>query len=777
MIEDEELRNLYQNAAEEHLQQLEAGLLHLEKQPQDSQRLDDVLREAHTLKGDSRMLGVNDVETLIHQIESVLGKLKEDSTLLQQGMSDRLYQGLDAIRQLVREAVTGEPSGINTFQVLALLMGSNSSEEIETPTPPAELVLNGRDNDRTEDVREIEERETVEKTNKFATIIDRQTTTDRQRETLLPPHKSMTEVSQSSRRYHIESVRVETRDLDALMTQTGELTVSKIRMVHHLGEIEQIASLWEDWSRYSNRYRLVPKDNSEKLDQFFNRNQDYLERLGLLVNQWRSHLGEDIARLETISEELESRIRTLRLLPLSTIFNLFPRLVRDLAKQQKKQVELIIEGGDTKADKRILEEMKDPLMHMIRNSIDHGLETPEERERQGKLPTATLRVSGYQTGNKIIIEVVDNGRGLDVEKIKKTALERGRWNREEIDKMTPDRIQSLIFIPGFSTRKIVNEISGRGVGLDVVRTNIERLKGTIEIDSIPGQGCTLRVQLPTTLATAPVLIFQVSGYPYALPVDCVKTTLFIQFREIFQIEGRDSYALGDRAVSVVQLAQLLELNEQKTSLSNLEQMPCIIVQVGQELLGLIVDELSDQQDAILKPQSKLLKRVRNVTGATILSTGEVCIVLNPRDLIKSAQKQIAPAIRFPVEIESNSTKALILLAEDAIATRTQEKRILETAGYDVITAVDGLDAYNKLRTSHVNIDAVVSDVQMPNLDGLSLAARIRQHPEYNELPIILVTSLASDEDKRRGAEAGANAYLTKGAFNPEALLETLQRLI
>ena len=771
MIEDEELRNLYHTAAEEHLQQLEAGLLHLEKQPEDIQRLEDVLREAHTLKGDSRMLGVKDVETLIHQIEQVLGKLKEDSTALQDGTSDRLYQGLDAIRQLVREAVTGEASGINTFQVLALLMGSQVSEEIET-----------KDRDRSEGIKDVEEPEKKEKIEKLEEScveieVEAIAPTVEPKETPLPPQKPIAQLPPSSERYHIESVRVETRNLDALMTQAGELTVSKIRMIHHIGELEEIASLWEDWSRYLNTHHFVKTGQAEKHDPFFNSNQNYLERLGILLNQLRLRLGEDVARLEAIAGELELGIRTLRLLPLSTIFNLFPRLVRDLSKQQEKQIELIIEGGETKADKRILEEMKDPLMHMIRNSIDHGIETPTEREKRGEKATATLRVKGYQIGNNIIIEVADDGRGLDVKNIKKMALERGHMSREELETMTPDQIKLLIFEPGFSTRRVVSEISGRGIGLDVVRRNIERLKGSIEIDSIIGKGCTFRIRLPTTLATAPVLILQVDSKPYALPIECVKTTLFIHTHEIFKIEGRDSYTLGDRAVSLIKLADLLELDREQNSRSNSTQFPCIILQVGPEQLGLIVDELLDQQDVILKPQSKLLKRVRNVTGATILSTGEVCIVLNPQDLIKSAQKQVMPSIQSSVKANKDRAKPTILLAEDAIATRTQEKRILETAGYEVILAVDGLDAYNKLRTSKVNIDAVLSDVQMPNLDGLSLAARIRQHPEYNELPIILVTSLASDEDKRRGAEAGANAYLTKGAFDPEALLETLQRLI
>ncbi|MGK7904239.1 MAG: response regulator [Hormoscilla sp.] len=776
-IADDELREVYKTSASEHLQKIEAGLLHLEKHPDDAERLEEVLRSAHSLKGDSRMLGVKDVETVAHQIEHVLGKLKEDQNALQGDTSDRLYRALDALSKLVSEAVTGVPSGVNTLLVLAQLMGAQPQK---TTLPQPEETSS------TEKTTLPPERVTTSKP-KIA-LPPEQVTTSKQKTTPQqqgPKVASPTQHSQPERviqNYRIESVRVRTRDLDALMTQAGELTVTKIRIGTHLEQIEEIVTLWEEWSRQinANRFAVDGAVGGAVRDNFQQENEEYLESLGSLANQLRKRVSEDVARLEAIASELDSGIRTLRLLPLSTIFHLFTRVVRDLSRQQGKQVELVIEGGDTKADKRILEEMKDPLMHMIRNSVDHGIETPAERLKQGKPPTATIRLRGYQTGNSIIIEIVDDGRGLDLEGIKQTALRRGNWSQAELDAMTPKQIQSLIFASGFSTRKTVTEISGRGVGLDVVRANIEKLKGSIEVESTPGKGCSFWIALSTSLATTPVLIVGVDGRPYALPVEFVETTLLIEEYEIFTIEGRDTYAIDGEPVSLVKLTDLLELGKGSSGREKEEdeQMSCIIIKVGQERLGLLVDDLLDEQDAILKPQSKLLKRVRNVTGATILSTGEVCIILNPQDLLLSVQKQTAPIRKASVPVavvEEKKSKLAILVADDSIAIRTQEKRILEAAGYEVVTAVDGLDAYNKLRTR--DFDAVVSDVQMPNLDGLSLAARIRQHREYNELPIVLVTSLASDEDKRRGAEAGANAYIPKGTFSQEELVETLRRLV
>lgn len=830
MIEDDELREVFKTASAEHLQNLNDGLLYLEKNPHDQIKLEELLREAHSLKGDAGMLGVKDVATLAHQIEHLLGGLKRQETILSAELVDRISHGIDAMGQLVHAAVTGEPSGINTFHSLAYLMGAKPATPAAAVKPeldaPAPVVVETSEEDKIAPV----------------TILQPPTPSPEPvSSTLSEPKVPVTTTPEAA--YKIETIRVPTSNLDGLMTQTGELTVTKIRIAHRLSEIEEITSLWEEWSRdaFVNRFIVHDLENRlnhqnsgngtmGQLQNYYHRSAERLEQLGRLINQLRNTFSEDIARLEMISDELEDGVRTLRLLPLSTIFNLFPRMVRDLARQQGKQIELVISGGDTRADKRILEEMKDPLMHILRNAIDHGIETPEEREKNGKFPVAKIELKGYQTATHVVLEVRDDGRGLDIEQIKQTALKRGICQAEELLGMTPQQINSLIFTPGFTTRTVVTQVSGRGVGMDVVRTNVERLKGIIQVDSSPGKGCLFRIQLGTTLATAHVLIVSVQGISYAIPVEFVQMTRLVMSHEIFAIEGRETIVFEDQPISVAKLADLLEIrliqsevdgektpstetksrssasssflqSFAKTSIysGNLEQsfsprnpnktessepvdvaLPCIILKVGEEKLGLFVDALIDEQDVVLKPQSQLLKRVRNVAGATILGTGEVCIILSPQDLIKSIRKQAgvipSPTRRSPLNIqESSSHKPVILLVEDSIATRTQEKRILESAGYEVVTAVDGLDGFNKLSTRA--FDAVVSDIQMPNLDGLSLTAKIRQNQDYSELPIILVTSLASDEDKRKGAEAGANAYITKASFNQEVLIETLKRLV
>jgi two-component system chemotaxis sensor kinase CheA len=845
-IEDAEFRDIYKTSTVERLQKLEDALMHLEKHPIDRAAMKEFLREAHTLKGDSRMLGVEDVESVIHQMEDCVAAIERGERVLTPDLCDRLYQGLDAIRKFVREAVTGEAAGVNLFLVLAQLMGADANAEFPTeensetaaidlfPDNPAvtaslfpdpileehkvnvedllfpdselaalqsavespDLFSNG--NDFSDDLfapsialAELD----------FSQLDDPVPTANGKIEampeltsppadlTLNPSPARRGETAESSEpstasSYQIDTIRVEPQKLDALMTQAGELTVTQVRMAHQMVGIEEIVALWEEWSRDSSSHR-VGFDRLEKaqgdLKQFQNfhhRAEQRLEKLGHLIDRFKNQAYEDTARLEIVANELETGIRNLRLLPLSTVFNLFPRMVRDLAKQQGKEIDFVIEGGDTRVDKRILEEIKDPLLHILRNAIDHGIETPEERQAAGKPRTAFLGLRGYQTGSSISIEVIEDGRGLNIESIKQTALRRGVCREEELAAMTASQIQSLIFAPGFSTRTTITEISGRGVGLDVVRTNVERLKGTIQVESNFGMGCEFKIKLHATVATSQVLTVEVNSTSYAVPVEFVETTMLVSREEIFAIEGSQTIAIDGQPVSVAWLSDLLALPVSAPSTSKLgdltaKNIPCLILKSGSDRLGLLVDELLDRQDVVLKPQSKLLKRIRNVSGATILGNGEVCMVLNPQDLLKSIRKGNG-ALKVKAAVQPTKTKRSLLLVEDSIVIRAQVKRLLENAGYEVTAAVDGLDGFNKLQNG--NYDAVISDVEMPNLSGLELTAKIRQYKEYKELPIVLVTTLASDEDKRRGADAGANAYFTKGSFDQKLLLDTLRRL-
>ncbi|MCA1991955.1 MAG: chemotaxis protein CheA, partial [Coleofasciculus sp. S288] len=633
MIEDEELRDLYKVASADHIQKIEAGLLHLEKNPLDQTQLEQLLRETHSLKGDSRMLGVKDVETLTHQIEDILGAVKRGERVLTPQVFDCLYQGLDAVRKIAQEAITGQSAGVSVFRVLAQLMGADSSEDALPEIQTTVAESNGATPAQTVVEQPLVGHDAAQ-TN----------------ESILPAAEALAQVSE----HQIDTIRVESQKLDKLLTQASELVVTKGQIGDRVAEIDEIITLWEEWNREAFVSRLTFDELERRwqtpelqpLQNFYNLVETRLEQLGALLNRLRTTTYEDNAKLETVANELESGIHSLRLLPFSTIFNLFPRTVRDLAKQQGKDVNLHVEGGDTSVDKRILEEMKDPLLHLLRNAIDHGIETPQERLSSGKPPTATIRLRGYQIGSTVSVEVIDDGRGLDVEAIKRAALRRGVRTEKELAAMSTAEIQALIFAPGFSTRTAVTEISGRGVGLDVVRANVDRLKGNIQVEFTPGKGCLFRITLNSSLSTTDALIVEVSQHPYAVPVGFVEAMQLVSPQEVFASQGSQTLPFQGESVSVTWLADLLGLpvkvpTSTKALHAASKTIPCIILRIGSERLALLVDAILEQQNIVLKPQSLLLKRIRNISGATILGTGEVCMVLNPPDLFKSARKAIA----------------------------------------------------------------------------------------------------------------------------------------
>jgi two-component system, chemotaxis family, sensor kinase CheA len=819
-IEDEELRSLYEAASAEHITAIETGLLQLEKNPTDLAPLKALLREAHSLKGDSRMLGVIAAEQVMHQMEDILMALDRSAIVMTPELGDRLYQGLDAIDKIANEAITGKPSGVDLAAAIAavqgaepLANGSNDPNEIVATTNEldfgAALAANAESFGAVGDldfgealaataasfgsvgdldfgealaataasfgsVSDLDFGEALaaatnpaEETSAAGAMLDLSFLADFDREAENPALSAIVTESwpevvvpnpAPAESFEISTIKVEASRLERLTIQVDELSVAKLRIAQRQDDMLALYRRWEDWSRQ------LPSNDSQ------------VQQFGQLLNQMRLTSAEDNARLAAVSNELESGIRQMRMLPLQSIFAVFPRMVRDLARQQEKSIEFIIEGGEILADKQILEALKDPLTHILRNAIDHGIEPLMERGQ--KAPTAKLRLRGIQRGNQIEIQVIDDGRGLDLDAIRQTAMWRGLHSPAELAQMNEEQIQSLIFAPGFSTRTTVTEISGRGVGLDVVRTNIEKIKGTVRIESLPDQGCTFRILLNNSLATVDALIMRVDCLPYAMPIDNIETMLFVDRQEIFSIDGKLTVNWQQQSVSLIWLADLLELSwnapQSGEAIEKLRsQIPCIFVKIDGQYLGILVDELLEQQQIVVKAPNRLLRNIRNISGASILGNGEICMVLNLLEIFQTAGGQTARTAR-PLLVEDRPASH-ILLVEDSIPIRTQVKRILVSAGYEVTTAVDGADGFNQLLSG--SFDGIVSDIEMPNLTGLEMTGQIRQRPEYQNLPIVLVSTLAGPEHRQRGLSVGASAYLTKGDFDQSLLLQTLSQLL
>ncbi|ATS18746.1 hypothetical protein BRW62_08280 [Parathermosynechococcus lividus PCC 6715] len=752
-IEDDELRSLYQVASSEHLHALEAGLLALETNPQDRSPLDQLLREAHSLKGDSRMLGVTEAEAIIHHIEEILSHWRQNRLVPSPHLFEGLYRALDAVKKIAHEAVTGEPANVSSFHVAAeLLQFLEGASPAPDPPRPAEA--------------EVDDLDALMSAPSSSPFLEDSSEISSQEEGTTAPTATVT----GQDHYRIESVRVASSTLDSLMTAIGDLTVTQQRIARQQELIVEGLAYWEQAQVHllASQRLLQPHPELLTLRQHYDHLRQQLDSLGRSLQQLQARAGVDDAHLTAVVNGLENEIQNLQFLPLGTIFNLLPRAVRDIAKEQKKEVQLVIEGAEVMVDRRILEGMKDPLTHLVRNALDHGIELPQERQQQGKPPQGTLTVRGRTNGNEVVIEVMDDGRGLDHDAIKQTALQRGLYSADALAAMSRSQVEALIFAPGFSTRAQVSSLSGRGVGLDVVRANVEELNGTINVISTAGKGCCFQITLRANRATVSILTVRLHDYVYGLPVEAIATTLLLRHEELILGGAEPTLLWEQQPVSISWLADILN---QEGGIRHQPRYPCIILRHGDRYRGLIVDEIVNFQKVQLKPHHPFLSGIPHLLGVTVLETGDICHLLKPSALVTATggdRPQPSTVLKPP-------TKPRILLVEDSLPIRTQLRRILERSGYEVTTAVDGADGFQQLRTG--TFDAIVSDVEMPQQSGIEMTQRIRQLPEYQRLPIVLVTTLAAASDRQRALAAGANAYLTKGNFDQTLLLDTLRELI
>jgi two-component system chemotaxis sensor kinase CheA len=794
MIDDPELLQLFKAESEEHLARLDDGLLRLEKLPADAGLLEEVFRESHSLKGAARMLGLARVEAAAHGMESVLNAARRGEASLTPQTMTRMNAALVDLRGRVQEALADMggaapspalPREREREQDGAHRERERERDDVHGEQPPSSTPSGNEQALSPASGGELERGPPPPPTT--ASAVSPAPTSSSIDAAAAAATSSSAASAPAGKPFRIETVRVETRKLDDLLTQVGELSVVQGRAQHRLALMEELLEQWLALERGERGAGAPARTGAKGAAR---------TRFGLLLKQARDALFDDSARIEATVGLLEDQVHGIRLLPLATVFALFPRMVHDLAGEQGKEVELALEGGDITVDKRILEEMKDPLMHLIRNTIDHGIEPPAEREQLGKPRGGTIRLSARRENSHVLLEVADDGRGLDPAAIRQTALQRGLHDEATLAAMTPAQLQQLVFTPGFSTSARVTALSGRGVGLDVVRVNVERLKGGIRLDSAAGRGLTVQLRLPLSLATTRLLLANAGGRLFGLPIECVHTSRRVREAEIFTLEGHLAILLDGQPVIAARLADLLELPAPSPTLpregggsypplspggrgaGGEGVLACIVIQAGDGQtgqLGLLVDELLTEEEVVPKPLGAPLKRVRNVSALAMLASGEICAVLNPADLLRSAWQAGAPLRSEEREIRREAAKPAVLLVEDSALIRAMQQRILVDGGYEVVTAVDGADALIALGGRR--FAAVVSDIMMPNMDGLALTRRIRAEPRYKELPVILVTTLASNEDKQRGLEAGASAYIPKPSFDQRVLLDTLKRLV
>jgi two-component system chemotaxis sensor kinase CheA len=768
-----ELMAIFQTELDEHLSHLSQEALALEQDGDPVQRLERiniVFRAAHSLKGAARAVNLSDISQLAHRLEDTLGAIRMGDLTLLPEHTDLMLAGVDAIKAAMDGHLSGSP--LTEAQLEALFPTSPAAPT--TPVSPPVVA-------QTPPVAAAKVETTPVVAMPPAPVVPTPSLPT-EIPAPLPPDEAPVVLRRTGGE---DSVRVATAKLDGLMDALGELLVVRMRTDRVVEQAQIVEQRMRDWQKKWRRVRPGyqrwqkrggPPTESEwaLMADFFARHEPDLNGLNFELNTLRAQLIQDRNHLQLVTDDLQNGIRNTRMLPMSALFSQFPRMVRDLARERGKDIVLQLDGGDTEVDRQVLELSKDPLTHLLRNAVDHGIETPAQRSASGKPPQGLIRLSAEPRGNHLVIEVADDGRGIDLDAVRRAALHRGLVGAQEAAALDEEAILNLIFHAGLSTAARVSDLSGRGVGLDVVRANLEQLRGLVRIVNHPGQGVTFSLLLPLTLATSQVLLVETGGQTVALPATNVERILRIPARRIGQVDGQPVIHVEGRPLPLLSLARLLRLPVSEAPLAGEDRLPVTVLSVLDKRLALRVDEFLATQEVVIKPLGRQLQRVRNVAGVTLLGDGRLIPVLNVADLIKAIQHE--PAAAAPLLVAATEPRRIVVV-DDSITTRTLEKNILENAGYEVRAFADGQEVWDWLRRDDSRLpDAIVSDINMPRMDGFALAAAVKGDPRFSQLPVVLVTSLDSPEDRLQGMEAGADAYIVKSLFDQRELLAVIDRL-
>ncbi|MCL4460707.1 MAG: chemotaxis protein CheA [Nitrospirae bacterium] len=620
-FDNDEMKEILQDfltEAEEMLEGLDTFFVQLEARPDDRTLLNEIFRTAHSIKGSAGFIGLNRIVEVAHHAENVLNQLRQGQMRAEPLVIDIILEAMDALKLLVKEVRTGNPADVDIEslnQKLDLLMqwgedvqaesspeGPEAADRGEVPDEPDHDASRGGDSAGTsvsagENFQvEDEEMATVppEETSRREPARSGKGLAPRPEAPVSPPPS---EASASVGGEADQTIRVETSRLDNVMNLVGELVLGRNRLVRLSGEQSGVG------------------DPERKLKE----------------------ISEAVAQLSRVTTDLQLAVIKTRMQPIRKVLGKFPRLVRDLSRKMGKEVRLELSGEETELDKSVIEEIGDPLVHIIRNAIDHGLESPEERQSAGKHPEGIVRIGAYQEGNSIVIEVSDDGKGISVGRVKEKAIERRLISEADADRMSEGEIVNLIFLPGFSTAETITDVSGRGVGMDVVRTNINKINGSVEVRTTPGTGSTFVIRLPLTIAIIQALMITIGAEVYAIPLQTVVETVKITREDVRTLSGSDVLNLRDQVLPLLRLRDEFKVQEQESEIANSSRCYVVVVQLGSRLLGLVVDRLPYQEEVVIKSMGPLLSGIRGMAGATITGDGKVVLILDVGEILQDIQ--------------------------------------------------------------------------------------------------------------------------------------------
>ena len=748
----------------ELIEQIDHDLVELESNPEDLELLNRIFRVAHTVKGSSSFLNFDVLTELTHHMEDVLNKARKGELKITPDIMDVVLESVDMMKGLlesIRDNGSDAAAGIDIKNICVRLTqisegeapsaaaeapAAPAPEPVKEPEPaaPAEEAAPEVSDAELSKLSDSEVEAEIERLLKVRKAEDQarraskgiapkspkeiapatsaapapaaRPAPSRERDTdKKVPAASSGAVAQE------QTIRVEVKRLDHLMNLIGELVLGKNRLLKIYDDVEE---------RYEG--------------------EKFLEELNQVVSS-----------LSLVTTDIQLAVMKTRMLPIAKVFNKFPRMIRDLSRDLGKQIDLEISGEETELDKSIVEEIGDPLVHIIRNSCDHGIEDPETRKAMGKPEKGLVQLKAYNEGNHIVVEIVDDGKGLDADMLKSKSIEKGIITEREADAMSEKEAFGLIFRPGFSTAAKVTNVSGRGVGMDVVKTNIEKLNGIIDIESEVGKGTVMKLKIPLTLAIIQSLLVGTQEEFYAIPLASVLETVRVPIDDIYTIDGKNVLRLRDEVLSLVRLSDVFGVEK---VFDGGDHTYVVIIGVAEAKLGIIVDTLVGQEEIVIKSMGDYLQNIPGIAGATIRGDGRVTLIIDVGAMMEMA-KDIKVDIRAEIE---DSTKAKekpsdykVLIVDDSKMDRTIMQKALEPTGVTIIEATNGVEALNVIKSGEHSFDAILIDIEMPRMDGYTLAGEIRKYSKYRNLPLIAVTSRTSKTDRLRGVEVGMTEYITK----------------
>lgn len=755
----------FRTVAKERLERLNNSFLTLESDPTDEQASSTLLREIHTLKGEAKLMGFQKVNIVAHKTEDLIFRARDQAYRASEELGQCVLSGLDLIEHLMEVGGDSDQAqleaSLDAFlgqADLVLTEGRASSPPAARTNPPHSGMPFASTSAPSPPPAASQDRASVEPEPQGGNDKKRVDAHERQRGT----------------------IRVEVERLDFLADRVADIARHHTQLEQ---EFESAKTIGQRWRRETRTLERDLRAMEQSTDDDGHKFDAVLERLGRFLSHARE-LNEEL--LDSTSrgqevvftreyglKELETSVKALRLVPLNTLFGRYPRALRDLAKEQGKQVKFTLEGGELEVDNRVLENLEEPLLHVFRNAVDHGIEPPNERVAAGKPSEGLVTLAARQGGSHVEIAISDDGRGLVVEDLLDAAIRRGLIAPTDAESLSSQEIIRLVLRPGFSTRDRATDVSGRGVGLDVVRASVESLGGSVGISGRPGFGTTIRLRVPISVALMPALVVRVGQLALAIPSHSLFSIVDIEQDQIRRVGEGLALRLDDRFIPIEHLPSLLGMSSAEENEETLEPLARVLVVEDQgRHLGLTGGEIEEERELTLRPLDAFLGDLHIFIGTAILDYGEPALIVSVSELMRRAELGLSPGVG---RVESSSAKRSLVLVEDSEIVRDMIEGMLRGFGHRVLEAANGRDALVHLERQ--DVDAVITDLEMPVMDGFELIEHIRSSPATSDIPIIVLSSRGSVADKQRAGELGADAYLVKSEFSEERLVEILNRFL